>query len=164
MCSAGVPWGPVVQLCQNQAARSRPGSSPQPLCIACGATEEGRSGSSWPGLHARWIMELEGELGWPRPFTTHLLPKPRVSSEHLTSILQPWLASPLRKHGDRLRPYGAIACFFPVRLTMKNKTPRHSWSSLQWLKLCCAYSKWHENISRTAQLWTAPCSCAQKFI
>lgn len=55
----------------------------------------------------------KGELRWPRPFTTRcLLPKPQVSSEGLSSILQPCSASPLRKHGDRLSPYGAMAFFF----------------------------------------------------
>lgn len=49
---------------------------------------------------------------------------------------------------------------FPVKLTMKNKTPRRSWSSFQWLKLHCAHSKWHGNVWRTAHSWIVPCSCA----
>lgn len=140
-----------------------PGCSPQPFCVACGGTEEDKSGSSWSGLHIRWIVGLKGGPGWSGTSTSCLLflPKPPVSSEHLTSIFQPCLA------GSReiiQAPYGARICFFfrvfPVELAMKSKTPRHSWSSLQWLKLHYAHSKWH--VSMTARLWTVPCSCARK--
>lgn len=164
-------WGSALR--PRRAAVPKPGNkevssnSSWPLPVACGETEEPEVEVAGLGHRLSYLCGWKDSQGGLSLLlvASFFFPSPRCHLNVWLPFCSLACLPPSGRTGFVQAPvvqWPAFLRSFAVRLIMKNKTPRHSWSSLQWLKRHCAHSKWHKSISRTVWSWTVPCSCAHK--